>query len=73
MGNKIKDSKRDISQILVDFGVYNQSGIATMRLDKELREYFDSEISKAIEEKNKRIEELEDEIFNMKCEEDERD
>lgn len=54
----MQDSKRDISQILVDFGIYNQSGIASMRLDKELREYFASEISKAREEEGKKFIEI---------------
>ena len=40
----------DISQILVDYGVYNQSGINAMELDKKLRELFEQELDRAREE-----------------------
>jgi len=47
MGGK---KELDISQILVDYGVYNQSGISAMELDKKLRELFEQELDKAREE-----------------------
>jgi len=40
----------DISQILVDYGVYNQSGINAMELDKKLRELFEQELDRTREE-----------------------
>lgn len=47
MGGK---KELDISQILVDYGVYNQSGINAMELDRKLRELFEQELDRAREE-----------------------
>ena len=35
--------KKDISQLLVDYGVYNQSGINAIGLDKALRKLLEKE------------------------------
>ena len=37
----MEKKEKDVSQILVDYGVYNQSGINAMKLDKELRNLLD--------------------------------
>lgn len=47
--------KKDISQLLVDYGVYNQSGISAIELDKKLRKLFDQEVDKAREEERKKV------------------